>query len=158
MPTVVPGRMTAELDGDFVVFLIGMRANRWWKVHKWLPVVFAMQRMVRELAARPEVGCLHTVMSPKVIVQYWRSFEQLEAYARDPDATHWPAWKEFNRRIRASSGDVGIWHETYVVRAGDYETLYASMPRHGLAMAGRHVPVRQATDDARQRLHPIPQG
>lgn len=27
-------RLTAEIDGDFVVFLIGMRVNRLWKVHK----------------------------------------------------------------------------------------------------------------------------
>jgi hypothetical protein len=32
-----------------------------------------------------------------VIVQYWRSFEHLEAYARDADQQHWPAWVDFNR-------------------------------------------------------------
>jgi len=35
---VVPGRMTADLDGEFVVLLIGMRINKPWKVHKWWPV------------------------------------------------------------------------------------------------------------------------
>jgi hypothetical protein len=30
-------RLTATIDGDFVVFLIGMRLNQPWKVHKWWP-------------------------------------------------------------------------------------------------------------------------
>ena len=28
-------RMTVEIEGDFVVFLIGMRLNKPWKIHKW---------------------------------------------------------------------------------------------------------------------------
>ncbi|KEF41881.1 MAG: hypothetical protein ER33_09045 [Cyanobium sp. CACIAM 14] len=43
--------MTAEIEGDFVVFLIGMRINKIWKVHRWLPVFQAMPRMIRELQA-----------------------------------------------------------------------------------------------------------
>ena len=27
-------RLTASLDGDFVVFLIGMRINKPWQIHK----------------------------------------------------------------------------------------------------------------------------
>ena len=43
--TVLADRLTAEMDGDFVVFLIGMRVNKPWKVHKWLPVARAMPRL-----------------------------------------------------------------------------------------------------------------
>jgi len=32
MASVIPERMSAALDGDFIVFLIGMRANKRWKV------------------------------------------------------------------------------------------------------------------------------
>ncbi len=49
MAQVIPSRMTAEVEGDFVVFLIGMRINKPWKVHKWLPVFLAMPRMLKEL-------------------------------------------------------------------------------------------------------------
>src|SRR5579884_2119412 len=42
MATVFPGRYTAAAEGGFVVFLIGMRLNRPWKVHRWLPVFMAM--------------------------------------------------------------------------------------------------------------------
>jgi hypothetical protein len=38
MAKVIEDRMTAQVEGDFVVFLIGMRINRFWKVHKWLSV------------------------------------------------------------------------------------------------------------------------
>ncbi len=47
---------------------------------------------------------------------------------------------------------VGIWHETYVVRAGDYECLYGNMPRFGLAKAGEHVPVASKGETAAARL------
>lgn len=152
MTPVIPQRMTAEIDGDFVVFIIGVRINRPWKVHKWLPVVLSMPRMLRELAAHPEAGLLATLVGFPAIVQYWRSFEHLERYARSHDHAHWPAWVDFNKRVRVSSGDVGIWHETYLVRAGEFEAVYGAMPRIGLARAGRHVPVQGSRDSARARL------
>ena len=151
MARVFAERMTAEIDGDFVVFLIGMRINRPWKVHKWLPVALEMPRMLRELAAQPDIGCLGVQRSGSVFIQYWRSFEHLERYARNAGQAHLPAWKRFNQRVRASSGDVGIWHETFLVRAGEYEAIYGAMPRIGLAAAGRHLPVGRR-DAARERL------
>ena len=152
MPKVLPNRMMAEIDGDFVVFLIGMRINRWWKIHKWWPVAMAMPRMVRELSVHPDLGCLHAELRFGVSIQYWRSFAHLESYAKDASREHLPAWKAFNGKVRTSSGDVGIWHETFLVRAGEYETLYGAMPRVGLARAGRHVPISGPRDTARLRL------
>ena len=60
MATTLQKRMTARMtgDGSFVVFLIGMRINAWWKPWRWLPVALAMPRMLRELTARPELGFL----------------------------------------------------------------------------------------------------
>jgi hypothetical protein len=45
--------MAASIKGDFVVFLIGMRINKPWKVSKWLPVFLAMPRMIKELEKLP---------------------------------------------------------------------------------------------------------
>ena len=53
MPAILARRVTAEIDGDFVVFLIGMRINRLWKPHKWFPVLMAMPKMLKELDAAP---------------------------------------------------------------------------------------------------------
>lgn len=152
MAAVVPERVTADIAGDFVAFLIGMRINKPWKVHKWFPVFRAMPRLIRELEAHPESGFLGHVASPGVIVQYWRSFEHLEAYARDPDQLHWPAWTDFNKRVGATRGDVGIWHETYKVRAGEYECVYSGMPRFGLAKAADVVDAVGELESARGRM------
>jgi hypothetical protein len=128
MAAIHAQRMAAEIDGEFVVFLIGFRINKLWKVHKWLPVFLAMPRMLRELASNPDAGCLGYEASLGVIVQYWRSFDHLEAYARDRNRAHWPAWTAFNKRVGRSRGDVGIWHETYRVAPGQYEAIYSGMP------------------------------
>ena len=55
-------KLTAQIDGDFVVFLIGMRINRPWMLHKWLPVVMAMGRMLPELYRQRQLGLLHHEM------------------------------------------------------------------------------------------------
>jgi hypothetical protein len=145
-------RMAADLEGDFVVFLIGMRINKPWKVRQWWPVFRAMRPMLRELDAHPEAGCLGYTVGFPVIVQYWRSFEQLEAYARSSDHQHWPAWVAFNTRTGRSRGDVGLWHETYRVRAGEYEAIYSGMPAFGLGKAGALVPASGRRESARGRL------
>lgn len=157
MTAVINGQFTARIEGDFVVFLIGMRINKPWRVGVWWPVFVAMPRMIRELrAAGPDSGFLGcTAARSGVIVQYWRSFEQLEAYARSKDHLHWPAWVAFNRRIKGARGDVGIWHETYRIRAGEYECVYSGMPPHGLAAAADLVPIgadRAGQSAARDRL------
>lgn len=153
MTEVIPNRVTGRIDGDFVVFLIGMRINKFWKPHKWLPVLRAMPRMLKELeAAPPEVGFLGHSGLGGTIVQYWRSFDHLERYARDRNGLHWPAWVEFNRRMKDTRGDVGIWHETYKVRAGEYEAVYSGMPPRGLGRIGARSALGEATDSARQRL------
>ena len=56
MTAVIDKRVTAEIEGDFVVFLIGMRINKLWKASKWLPVFLAMPKMVRELERSPDPG------------------------------------------------------------------------------------------------------
>jgi hypothetical protein len=109
--------------------------------------------MLKELAAHPESGFLgHTGLSGRVMAQYWRSFEDLEAYARSKDMNHWPAWVAFNRRVGASRGDVGIWHETYRILPGQYETVYSGMPPFGLGTAGRLVPATGKREEARSRM------
>ena len=152
MAKIVPKRVPAEIDGDFVVFLIGMRINKPWKVHKWLPVFRAMPKMIAELERKPESGFLGHIFTAGVIVQYWRSFDHLEAYAREPSQLHWPAWTSFNKSVGRSRGDVGIWHETYRVRAGEYECVYSGMPAFGLAKASQMVDAIGSRESARGRI------
>jgi hypothetical protein len=52
--------MTATRDDGIVVFLIGMRINSWWKIHRWLPVARAMPPMMKELMQRSSTGARST--------------------------------------------------------------------------------------------------
>jgi hypothetical protein len=155
MAKVFPGRYTARMEGPFVVFLIGMRVNQLWALHKWVPVARAMPPMLRELYANKESGFIsaefYVTWRGVATVQYWRSFDQLHAYAHARDAKHLPAWAAFNRSV-GSDGSVGIWHETYQVAAGRYECVYANMPRWGLAVAGDHVQAVGRMNEAKSRM------
>ena len=155
MGKVIPERMVAQIEGDFVVFLIGMRVNRFWLPHKWIPAFFAMPRMLIELSKLPveDTGFLgYNNVGFGTVLQYWRSFEHLEAYANARDRAHFPEWAAFNKRMRDDRGAVGIFHETYLVKAGQYETLYSGMPPFGLGKATTLVPATAATSSARKRL------
>jgi hypothetical protein len=126
------------LDGSFVVFMIGMRINNLLLAHKWWPVAMAMPRMIRELSGKPELGFMHAEAwfgRTTIMIQYWRSLEQLLAYARNKEADHLPAWRAFNKSV-GTNGSVGIWHETYVASPGTYENVYVNMPPFGLGKAG----------------------
>ena len=123
------GRWTAEIEGDFVVFIIGARLNSKWQrsgvdrprrpaghePHAQVP-----QRPTGEgPAGLPDAGF--------TIIQYWRSFEHLEAFARDTDDPHLDVWRRYWKRV-GNSGRTGIWHETFLVRDGQYEAIYGNVP------------------------------
>jgi len=147
-------RMTASNDKPVVVFLIGMRINSFWKIHRWLPAAMAMPKMLRELYAQPKHGFLGAESwfgRTTIMVQYWESFEKLEAYAKGKDFEHLPAWKKFNQKIR-QSGDVGVWHETYQVEAGVYESIYVNMPEFGLGKVNTAEPIVKGKESARERI------
>ena len=138
MAQIIKGRKFGSIEGDFVVFLIGMRVNNWFMIHKWFPVAMAMPKMIKELYGSPKSGFMgerswfgRTTIS----VQYWRSFEHLESYAKNKELKHFPAWKAFNQKVR-QSGVVGVWHETYKISQDNYENIYVNMPLFGLGKAG----------------------
>ncbi|TJY41089.1 DUF4188 domain-containing protein [Cohnella pontilimi] len=153
MAKAIPGRYTAEMEGSFVVFVIGMRINRMFAIHKWLPVFTAMGPMIRELYQNPELGFISTEifwsLRGPILLQYWKSYEQLEKYARE--GLHLEAWKNFNKKI-GTDGTVGIYHETYVIGPGQYECVYGNMPKFGLAKAGRHIPAVGMKETSRRRM------
>lgn len=148
-------RLTADPGGDFVVFLIGMRINAFWRVHQWVPVFRAMTRMLRELSTQRDSALLgfraRFGARNLEVIQYWRSFEALRAYARDPRAFHLPAWASFNRAI-GDDGAVGIWHETYLLDDSRVENVYRNMPIYGLAAATGAPPARGRRRTAAGRL------
>lgn len=161
--------MTATLThahtGDVVVFNIGMTVRKPHRPDLWLPVVTGMLKMQAELnrniaaSARGEAQDLGfmggaNLMSAKGpwCVQYWRSVEQLYAYATNPNLAHLPAWKKFNKAARRHPGAVGVWHETYVVPAEGIETLYGHGAVVGLGAVAGAVPIEKRGLRAAERL------
>ena len=155
MAQVIDGRFTARMDEPFVVFMIGMRINNFFAFNRWVPTMRAMGPMLRELYRYPEKGFLggefFLYWRGPALVQYWRSFEDLERSARDPEDPHLPAWHRFNQSV-GSFGSVGIWHETYIVERANFEAIYSNMPPFGLAKATEHVPAIGRRETAKRRL------
>ena len=156
MTEVLKGRFTAKFQDPVVVFIIGMRINRFWRFRKWIPVFRAMGPMIAELSRDPESGflgweLLRSGLRSTVLIQYWRDFDSLETYARARDKKHLPAWSAFNQAI-GDDGTVGIFHETYAVPAQGYETIYGNMPPFGLGKLRGLAPATGSRNAARSRM------
>lgn len=153
MADVNRGRWSAEIDGDFVVFIIGARANKPWQLIRILRDLGGrrgMNHMLKYLSEHPEKGLLGYETMGLAIVQYWRSFAHLEAFAKDAEDPHLWAWRNYWRRV-GKDDRTGIWHETFLVRDGEYEAIYGNMPAKGLGKATTLVPLTEASS-ARGRL------
>ncbi len=154
MAKIIEDRMFATSENDFVIFMIGMRINSFRKINKWYPVIMAMPRMLRELFRNPEMGLMgaeYWFGRTTVMVQYWKSFELLDEYAKNKNAERLPAWRGFNLKARKSAA-VGIWHETYKISRGCYENIYVNMPPFGLGKAGRLETVSKKFEGAGDRM------
>ena len=49
-------------------------------------------------------------------------------------------WKRVGKDDRT-----GIWHETFLVRDGEYEAVYGNMPARGLGKASKLVPLSESS-------------
>ena len=101
MAEIHRGRHMAEIDGDFVVFLIGARFSLRHPIRTFRDLggrKGGMKAMLDHLVAHPEKGLLGYTMGLPVIVQYWRSFDHLEAFARDTSDPHLATWRKYYRR------------------------------------------------------------
>lgn len=139
MTTPPARRRTSSADVALAVFLIGLRINRWHRPDAWLPAMAAMGPMLAELYADPASGFLghRTTLAAggPLLVQYWRSAEDVQRYARAPGGRHRAAWSAFYARARKASGAVGIWHELYDVAPGAAHATYVDTPVLGLENA-----------------------
>ena len=160
MTSIFPGRYTAQSDEPFVVFLIGFRVNRWLALRSWTRVAAAMGPMIAELKRQPELGLLHaeTFMYWRGVgmVQYWRSFELLQAYAHARDAKHLPGFVELAEQIKAKGVDTiacTAVNDVFVMNAwGKHGNIYVNMPRFGLGGAMPFVPITGRNDSAQARM------
>ena len=161
MADILEGRWTAKIDGDFVVFLIGARVGNPFRARRAIPLLGQMRKMLADLekdqgTSARDRGFLgyqnHGIGPIGVIVQYWRSFDDLERFARDPGDRHAQVWRNWFKAAQHKNPAAGIWHETFAVPAGRYEAIYQNMPAIGLLKAGRPERVGGRRDTARERL------
>ncbi|AXI10982.1 DUF4188 domain-containing protein [Oceanobacillus sp. 143] len=148
------GRYTVDNSEDIIIFIIGMRVNKRIAIHKWLPVFNAMPGMIKELYMnKEELGFLsmesYFGFRTTAMIQYWRSIEDLLAYAKSEK--HLKAWKNFNQKTRNNDA-VGIYHETFQVSKGHYESISVNMPHYGLGKALNHIPITIERNSASKRL------
>lgn len=152
---IIKDRVAPKVDREFVLFLIGMRINKFHKVGKWLPIFGSMPKMIRELEAQKDLGLMHVRshfgFRNFFLVQYWESWDKLMGYAHDGDRNHRPAWTDFFKNV-GTNGDVGIWHETYTVKPGQVEAIYGNMPQYGLGQAFDLVKAEGTMKGAAERM------
>ncbi|MFC5826890.1 DUF4188 domain-containing protein [Nonomuraea insulae] len=152
---VFPGRFAAYTDEPYVVFMIGMRINKFFSLRKWTFGAISFVRMLRMLLKNPEKGFLggQQIVYWRGIgmVQYWRSFEDLERFARQSSDPHVHVWRQYNQMV-GNDGTFGIWHESYLVDPGRYEAIYDNMPAFGLGTVMELGPALGRRETARRRL------
>ncbi|RJO78961.1 DUF4188 domain-containing protein [Nocardia panacis] len=139
---------------EVVLFLLGVRINKLTAVHRWLPVIRSLAPMLKELSEDAESGLIASRTQlygarELTLLQYWSSVGQLMDFAHGP--THRKVWQDFYRFATRGS-EVGIWHETFIVPAGRYESIYGNVPLSGLATHGGLTPIGRRNDSARARL------
>lgn len=154
----IPPCLMADPTKAGAVFIIGMHIYDWVCPTDWLPPFLAMPRRMRELERNRDLGMVSARYCrwgrTVAVVQYRKSFEHLERYARNDEYEHRPAWLEFYRAVSKTGSTVGIFHETDVVAPGATESLYFTMPPDfGLTGVTGAIPVHARRETAHERLH-----
>lgn len=159
MAKIFPGRYIAQVSNQieepYILLFLGIRVNHFHLFWKWIPTVLASFPMVYSLVRHRAAGFLGGqafFFRPGLgIVQYWRSFDDLERFARSKKHPHLKGWRWYNKAIGAS-GQVGLFHEVFLIKPGGQEAVYDNMPPFGLSLAAKHVPATLQQGGIRLRL------
>jgi hypothetical protein len=146
MASIHHERMAAEMDDGFVIYINGMRLNTPRALPQWLVANWRVARMFRELEADPDSGFLGYTpiflgFRKGAAMQYWRSLEDLQRFATDPDGSHVRAWRWYNEEADPDGG-LGFWAELYVVEGDSFETFFRNVPPVGIGKSAEMVPMR----------------
>ena len=149
------GRWMAGREEPFAVFVFGMRLNRLRGLPRFLWGLRVLRTVVRDLDAHPERGYLagqvYWAGRALIAVQYWESFDALDAWARDHRLPHRKPWQRYLREALDDEA-MGLWHETYLASPDSWEGVYLNMPPWGLAAGVEAVEMRATKGSARERL------
>jgi hypothetical protein len=139
-PQMRLGKFAVDNAAPVVVFLVGIRINKWRRPRHWLPLLLAMPAALDELKSQPDGGLLgyRLLLGPgprqAMLLQYWRNVGDLRAFARHPESIHRAAQKRLWEHYAGAGGAVGVWHEMLPVSEGSYHSLYGNMPPTGIGV------------------------
>ena len=144
-------RQTVDLSAypDLVVIYLGMQVyslrGLWAMIRLLLQIRRARKAGPDGLLAHEDFAFaqfpLHVAFR-----QYWRDYDSLEAWTRQPPHGTW--WRAF----LADTEGTGFWHETHSIRGG-IEAVYDDMrPVPGLGTFAPVVPARGPMFSSRSRL------
>ena len=131
-------KFTADVKEPLILFTIGGQVNNLLKVYKWFYIAWNYLAMIRWLGKHPESGYLNGHLYMRVfpfgmmLMSYWRSWDDLEQFARFKEGTHLKTWVRYMRNADPS---LAIWHETYVIEPGKFEVVYGNCAPYGLSKA-----------------------
>lgn len=116
---------------------LGFQARRWAALPYARRIAKAIDRSASE-AISAGAGLLHSerfAFGPRHfgVLQYWRSFADLEQWSHRPPHSEW--WRGAVERMR-TKGDFGVYHETYLVPRSAVESIYLDCEPVGLATFG----------------------
>ncbi len=151
MAALPNGRPGAHENGDCVVFLIGACLDLRHPLRGLLEI--SGRRGVRDVlayvAAESDRGLLGYDLAGFTVTQWWRTIGHLDSFAGDGVDPRLAPWRNYWKRV-ARSSRTSIWHETYLVRAGQYQPVYGHVPAF---VRPSTAPVRPAVArDERMRL------
>lgn len=162
------GSMTDTMEGEFCVFILGARSNMAMKLDLGFKTVGdRFDAIMKELERLPAdcgyLGGDHYITtnvqrgSNITAITYWRSYEHLMRYTHDRNLAHVAAMKAVVDTVYKSP-QIGIWHETYVIKPGQHESIYMNCPPIGLGAAAGLAPATGPLKMAsgRMRKHEVP--
>lgn len=104
-------------------------------------------RLDQRLEASPDSGFLGYTpiflgLRKGAAMQYWRSLEDLQRFATDPNGSHVPVWKWYNEEVDSDEG-LGFWAELYIIDDDSFKTFFRNVPPTGVGKFARMIPMRE---------------
>jgi hypothetical protein len=158
--SVRPGKVIADNGEPIVVFVVGLRINRWRAVRYWVPLVLTMPGMLHALTRVPDGGLLgyRLLLGPgprqAAILQYWRRPEELHQFASEFAGPHRSAKRRYWWHY-GSTDAVGVWHELLVSAEGQHHGMYGNMPPTGLGALRAVRPGEWSAQQTREKARSI---
>jgi hypothetical protein len=128
----IPESMT-----ELCLIRLGIQARKWTALPFATKLGRAIDRSAKEAIAA-NAGLLHSErfafnMRHFGVLQYWRSYDELEQWVRRPPHSEW--WRQAIDRER-TKGDLGVYHETFLVPRSAIESIYLNCEPVGLSAFG----------------------